>query len=220
MVSRHRTGEPGWVEDGRRVPWRPESLVVQPAAAPERSPAEGSTVGPPELGVLAVIAVLVVAWGQASQRQPDAPCGLTVSEAPLERLDGSLLVFSVHPGSRLAGISVAELRTPAGGIPAIIHRDGRLLRATDGTLVREGDHLLIAVPLEHRAAVRDRLRAVSRSGRLAGWYGDDGAEPAAPIRGIPAGRSVDRPAGHRATRRRSALTQTRRPSSPHLPVER
>ena len=138
-------------------------------------------MSPAELGVLAVIAVLVVAWAQASPRGSSGPDALTVTEAPLERLDASLLVFSVHPGSRLAGVSVAELRLPPGGIPALIHRDGRLVRATDITLVRVGDHLLIAAAPQQRNAVRDRLRAVSRSGRLAGWYGDDGAGKAAPI---------------------------------------
>jgi cell volume regulation protein A len=46
---------------------------------------------------------------------------------------------------------------------------------TSTTPLRTGDRILVVVTARARELTERRLRAVSRSGRLAGWRGDQGA---------------------------------------------
>lgn len=145
----------------------------------------GNSVGVTDLSLILTVAIVVIgtavcltlgralwAIGGEQDRPTDLASKPTILESPLEQFDATMLVFSVPVGSRLAGISVAELRVPAGSMTAVIHRDGRLVCPSDETLVRVGDQVLIAVPAGLEPATRDRMLAVSRGGRLAGWYGD------------------------------------------------
>lgn len=102
---------------------------------------------------------------------------LSIEHAPFEDLGATMMTFDVPPGSRLAGVEVAELRLPLGSLVALVLRDQRLFVPGADTVLRSGDHLLLAVSNSRRAATEERLRAVSRSGRLAGWYAEDEREP-------------------------------------------
>ena len=97
--------------------------------------------------------------------------------APLGRLDADVLQIAVPPWSQLIGIEVFELRLPRGANLALVVRAGEAFVPSGGTRLRPGDDLIVVVPSQLRGSVVRRLRAVSRGGRLAGWYGDHG-EPA------------------------------------------
>ena len=90
--------------------------------------------------------------------------------APLEDLDATLMQVTVPAESRLAGVEVAELRLPPGAGVSLVLRAGEIFVPGPTTVLRAGDHLLVAAAREHRPTVERRLRAVSDSGRLAGWY--------------------------------------------------
>jgi cell volume regulation protein A len=56
---------------------------------------------------------------------------------------------------------------------ALIVRDGNSRVPAESTVLRRGDDLLVVTPRRLREETEDRLRAVSRSGRLAHWWSDD-----------------------------------------------
>jgi cell volume regulation protein A len=95
---------------------------------------------------------------------------LAIEHAPFEELGATMLTFDIPPGSRLNRVEVGELRLPGDAVLALVLRDGTPFAPQADTSLRTADHLLLASPVEHRAAVERRLQAVSRAGRLAGWY--------------------------------------------------
>ncbi|MGN9840573.1 potassium/proton antiporter [Nonomuraea sp. H19] len=101
---------------------------------------------------------------------------LSVESAPLEELKADLLQVKVPPGSRLHGVEIFELRLPTGAQVTLIVRDGKSFVPTSTTRVRVDDQLLLVTTAACRDQVERRLRAVSRSGKLAGWYGERGLE--------------------------------------------
>ncbi|KAB8186969.1 potassium/proton antiporter [Nonomuraea phyllanthi] len=101
---------------------------------------------------------------------------LTVEAAPLEELKADLLQVKVPPGSRLHGVEVFELRLPAGAQVTLIVREGKSFVPGANTRIRTDDQLLLVTTASCRDQVERRLRAVSRSGKLAGWYGERGLE--------------------------------------------
>ncbi|MEW9554103.1 potassium/proton antiporter [Nonomuraea sp. NPDC050783] len=101
---------------------------------------------------------------------------LSVEAAPLEELKADLLHVKVPPGSRLHGVEIFELRFPAGAQVTLIVRDGKSFVPDNTTRIRSADQLLIVTTATCREQVERRLRAVSRSGKLAGWYGERGLE--------------------------------------------
>jgi cell volume regulation protein A len=102
------------------------------------------------------------------------PRDAEVEVAPLERLDADLLEVRVTNTSRLHGVTVQELRLPAGASVALIVREGESFVPTSTTTLRHGDDLLIVTPRGLREETQQRLRAVGRQGRLAGWFGELG----------------------------------------------
>ena len=68
------------------------------------------------------------------------------------------------------GLPVPELRLPRGSTVALVLRGSEIFPPTPSTVLRVGDHVLVAAPRTCRAAVEDRLAAVSAHGRLARWY--------------------------------------------------
>jgi hypothetical protein len=54
------------------------------------------------------------------------PREVTVDAAPLERLDATMLHFTLPEGSRLAGLYPSELRLPGDAAVSLIQRDGKL----------------------------------------------------------------------------------------------
>ncbi|SNY51120.1 potassium/proton antiporter [Paractinoplanes atraurantiacus] len=99
-----------------------------------------------------------------------------VEAAPLERLNADLLHMDVTPGSRLAGVHIDELRLPKGASVSLVVRDGNGFVPGPDTRLRTGDALLIVATAAARDVAERRLRAVSRRGRLARWFGEDGRE--------------------------------------------
>jgi cell volume regulation protein A len=94
---------------------------------------------------------------------------LDVEAAPLERIAADLLQVRVTEMSRLHGVEVAELRLPVGASVSLVVREGKTLVPEARTVLRHGDDLLVVTPRRARVATEDRLRAVSRRGRLAHW---------------------------------------------------
>ncbi len=94
---------------------------------------------------------------------------LTVETTPLDDLGAELLEIDVGPGSRIAGVRVFELRLPVGANISLVVREGRSFVPRDNDVLRHGDQLLVVAPSAVRAVAENRLRAVSRGGRLADW---------------------------------------------------
>ncbi|MGA8045888.1 MAG: potassium/proton antiporter [Dermatophilaceae bacterium] len=94
---------------------------------------------------------------------------LGVELVPLEEMDADLLLVSVGPGSRIAGVEVGELRLPPGSNVTLIIRDKAGFVPTPATSILRGDELLIVTTTRARDAAERRVRAVSEEGRLAGW---------------------------------------------------
>lgn len=101
---------------------------------------------------------------------------VSIGFATLDRLDAVLLRFEVEEGSRLAGVEVAELRLPTGSGISLVTRGSDVLVPTSRTELRTGDHVLAVAARDQVGEVEERLRSVSRYGRLAGWY--ESLEPA------------------------------------------
>lgn len=99
---------------------------------------------------------------------------LPVEAAPLDRLDALLLSLTVPDGSRLHGVSLFELRLPAPSVVSLIIRTGRPLVPNRETRLRHGDELLVVTTGATREMAERRLRAVSRRGPLARWFGEHG----------------------------------------------
>jgi cell volume regulation protein A len=74
-------------------------------------------------------------------------------------------------------VHVDELRLPVGAAVTLVLRDGAGFVPAPDTRLRPRDALLIVATAEVRDEAERRLRAVSRRGRLARWYGEDGTEP-------------------------------------------
>lgn len=102
------------------------------------------------------------------------PTHIDVEAAPLEDLDAEVLQLRIPPGSLLHGVEIFELRLPRGAAVTLVVRDGSSFVPTDETQLRRGDALLIVTTASARVEAERRLRAVSRRGKLAAWYGDRG----------------------------------------------
>ena len=57
---------------------------------------------------------------------------------------------------------------------ALIVREGRGFVPEPTTTLQAGDRLLIVATTRAREQAERRLRAVSRAGKLAGWFGEHG----------------------------------------------
>ena len=99
----------------------------------------------------------------------DEPRDLDVEAAPLERIAADLLQVTITPKSRMHGVEVSELRLPPGVSVSLIVRDGKTLVPDGRTALRHGDDMLVVSPRRLRDKTEDRLRVVSRGGRLAQW---------------------------------------------------
>ncbi len=97
-----------------------------------------------------------------------------VEVAPLEQLRADLLQVRVGPSSRLHGVYVEELRLPPGAHVTLIVREGRSIVPGPYTHFVHGDQVLVVASSGVRDAAEARLRAVTRSGKLAAWNGETG----------------------------------------------
>ncbi|MEU3457059.1 potassium/proton antiporter [Micromonospora sp. NPDC006766] len=107
---------------------------------------------------------------------PAEAAEIRVETAPLERMRADLLQVEVPPGSRLGGVHVDELRLPVGASVTLVLRDGAGFVPGPDTRLKVGDSLLIVATAGVRDEVERRLRAVSRRGRLARWFGEYGED--------------------------------------------
>lgn len=105
---------------------------------------------------------------------PAEPHEIIVESAPLEELHADLLTAQVPESSRLHGVELYELRLPTKVNLALIVRSGAGFVPAPSTVLLAGDRLLIVVPAGLRDPTERRLRAVSRAGKLAGWFGEHG----------------------------------------------
>lgn len=94
---------------------------------------------------------------------------VSIGFATLDRLDAVLLRFEVEPGSRLAGVEIGELRLPTGSGVALLTRGREVIVPEWRAVLRTGDQVLVVAAIGQVAHVEERLRSVSRYGRLAGW---------------------------------------------------
>ncbi|GAB3199500.1 potassium/proton antiporter [Nocardioides hungaricus] len=169
-----------------RVPWRDQAFVswaglrgavpIVLATIPMAAGLPGANRIFDVVFLLVVVFTLVqgptLPWvarrlGAAVEHRPRA---VAIESAPLEDVDAVLLQFSVAPQSRLAGVEVAELRLPPRAAIALVLRGGEVFTPGPATVLRAGDHVLVAAARDDRAAIERRLQAVSEAGRLAGWY--------------------------------------------------
>ena len=97
---------------------------------------------------------------------------VSIGFATLDRLDAVLLRFEVEDGSRLAGVEIGELRLPEGSGVAIVTRGKEVIVPQDRSVLRMRDQVLVVAALGQVTQVEERLRAVSRYGRLASWAED------------------------------------------------
>jgi potassium/hydrogen antiporter len=99
---------------------------------------------------------------------------LDVEAAPLDTMTADLLTIRVPPESKLHRVEVWELDLPARAALVFIVRGEQGIVPERTTTLRAGDDLLVVVSRDEREKTGRRRRAVSRGGRLARFYGDDG----------------------------------------------
>lgn len=99
-----------------------------------------------------------------------------IDVAPLESLGADMLQVFVPSESRLAGVEIGELRLPHGVSVSLVIRDERAFVPERRTVLRARDVVLVVAPSPLRERTVRRFRAVSRAGRLAGWFGERGRE--------------------------------------------
>jgi len=100
---------------------------------------------------------------------PLAAYDLDIEVAPLEDRRADLLQIKVPKGSKLAGVTIRELRLPEHVVVSLVMRGDEEFSPDIGTMLRIGDELLIVTPSNDREWVEQRLSDVGRRGRLANW---------------------------------------------------
>lgn len=106
--------------------------------------------------------------------EEEAAADLGIESAPLERLRGHLLSVSIPEHSKMHGVEIGELRLPTGAAVTLVVRDEKSFVPQPSTVLRRGDELLVVATDPVRDAAEERLRAVGRGGKLAGWLGTTG----------------------------------------------
>jgi cell volume regulation protein A len=99
----------------------------------------------------------------------DAARDVEVEAAPLDKISADMLQVRIPAGSRLAGVEIGELRLPKDTIVSLVIREARPFSPPPRERIKVGDELLIVTPTAHRQITEERLLALSRGGRLAGW---------------------------------------------------
>ncbi|MEE1929495.1 potassium/proton antiporter [Streptomyces sp. TRM 70351] len=101
----------------------------------------------------------------------DGATDVEIESAPLERLRGHLLSVSIPAQSRMHGVEVGELRLPQGSAVTLVVRGGKSFVPLPTTVLMRGDELLVVATDAVRDHAEQRLLAVGRGGKLAGWLG-------------------------------------------------
>jgi cell volume regulation protein A len=87
----------------------------------------------------------------------------------LIEIGADVVQVTVGPQSKLHGVAVFELRLPKGANVTLIVRGGEGFVPDLHTPIRHGDRFLVVTTSRVRSRTVERIRAVSREGRLAGW---------------------------------------------------
>ncbi|MET7681379.1 potassium/proton antiporter [Streptomyces sp. NPDC005423] len=172
-----------------RVPWQEQALMswaglrgavpIILATIPMVNGVESSVRVFNIVFVLVVVYTLVqgptLPWLARKLRLGDdqEAADLGIESAPLERLRGHLLSVAIPPGSKMHGVEVNELRLPPGAAVTLVVREGKSFVPLPTTVLRRGDELLVVATDPVRDAAEQRLRAIGRGGKLAGWLGTD-----------------------------------------------
>lgn len=101
------------------------------------------------------------------------PTDVEIEFAPLDTIKADMMQVHVPPGSRLHGVTIAELRLPRNSVVSLIVREGEPFTPKPEQVVRTGDDLLIVTNGTDRRRVEARLRSISHGGRLARWVPED-----------------------------------------------
>ena len=102
------------------------------------------------------------------------PLEVQLDAAPLEDLGAHVLQVTIPPESRMHGVYLPQLRLPQGAVVALVVRQGSPVDISSTLRLQRGDQLLVIAPERVRTTTERRLRAVSRAGALAGWFGELG----------------------------------------------
>ncbi len=94
---------------------------------------------------------------------------LAVETTPLETMGADVIQVTIGVSSQLHGVEIFELRLPPGANVTLVVRDGKGAVPQGRTVLRHGDQLLVVTTADVRQRAEDRIRAVDRGGRLAGW---------------------------------------------------
>jgi cell volume regulation protein A len=178
---------------GRQLGWRSQAFLswaglrgavpIVLATIPLSNHTEGARPLFNAVFVLVIIFTLVQAstLGRVARRlgitAPAEAVEIHVETAPLERMNADMLQIEIAPDSKLAGVHIDELRLPVGAVVTLVVRDGSGFVPGPDTRLRTGDALLIVATADARDVAERRLRAVSRRGRLARWFGEHGHDP-------------------------------------------
>lgn len=173
-----------------RVPWREKALLSW-AGLRGAVPIVLATIPmvsnvPESRRVFNIVFVLVIVYTlvqgptlpwlarrlRLGEEEPAADLG--IESAPLERLRGHLLSVSIPEHSKMHGVEISELRLPTGAAVTLVVRDEKSFVPQPSTVLRRGDELLVVATDPVRDAAEERLRAVGRGGKLAGWLGTSG----------------------------------------------
>ena len=173
-----------------RMPWRQQAFLswaglrgavpIVLATIPVNTRVPGSTRLFDIVFIIVVMNTLIqgttLPWAARRLKvtAPAEPLDLDVEAAPLEALHADLLQAQIPPGSRLHGVEIFELRLPAQANIALIVRGTEGFVPAPTTMLQAGDRLLIVASAAVRERTERRLRAVSRAGKLAGWFGEHG----------------------------------------------
>jgi cell volume regulation protein A len=117
--------------------------------------------------------------------EPAGARDVVVESAPLDELRAELVTVAVTPGSLLAGVWVTDLRLPDGAMISLLIRAGRSSVPDRYTRLQTDDQLLVVTTAAARRDTERRLRAVSRAGALARWFGEEGRDEPAGLVGWP-----------------------------------
>ncbi|MFG1947772.1 potassium/proton antiporter [Nonomuraea sp. NPDC048826] len=174
------------------VPWREQAFLswaglrgaipIVLATIPWAAGVEGSKAIFNEVFVIVIVFTLLqgptLPWAARVLKvgAPGEAHELEVEAAPLEELNADLLQVTVPPGSQLHGVEIFELRLPRDAQVTLVVREGKSFVPGQTTQIRADDQLLLVTTAATREQVEHRLRAVSRRGKLAGWYGERGLE--------------------------------------------
>ncbi|MDQ1482522.1 MAG: potassium/hydrogen antiporter [Actinomycetota bacterium] len=168
-----------------RVPWRDQAFLswaglrggvpIVLATVPLTTGTPGAQQLFDLVFVLVVIFTLVQApalpWvaRRLGVTDTDRALDLEVESTPLDELRAEVLQMTVGVTSMLHGVEVFELRLPTGANVTLVVRAGKGFVPSPQTTLRHGDQLLIVATSETRRAAEQRVRQISKSGRLAGW---------------------------------------------------